>query len=150
MKPLPPTAGTSAAWLIRIALGAVFVFASAGKIMDPAAFASIIANYRILPPILVEATAVVLPWIEALCGLALIFGRFDKGAAMLICLMMVVFIGLILYNGYRGLNVACGCFSLAAKAPANVAWNTGRNLLILAVGTWLLFRPRPMNRASLR
>ena len=114
LKPNPPTAGSVAAWLIRIALGAVFVFASIGKIADPNAFAAIIANYRILPPILVATTAVVLPWIEVLCGLALIFGRYDKGAAMLVCLMMVVFIGLILYNGYRGLNVACGCFSLAA------------------------------------
>ena len=150
MKSNPPTAGTSAAWLIRITLGAVFIFASAGKIAEPGAFASIITNYQVLPPNLVAATAVVLPWVEALCGLALIFGRFDKGAALLVCLMMVVFIGLILYNGYRGLNVACGCFSLSAKAPSNIAMNTIRNLLILAAGAWLLYRPKQLTQAPLR
>lgn len=150
MQIIQTTASDKAAWTIRFALGALFIYASTGKIADPAAFAAIIANYRILPETPAVATAVVLPWIEALCGLALITGRFEKGAALLVCLMMVVFIGLILYNGYRGLNVACGCFSLSAKAPSNIALNTIRNLLILAAGAWLLYRPKQLTQAPLR
>ena len=98
-------------------------------------------NYQLLPPALVSATAIIFPWVEALCGLALIFGRFDKGAALLVSMMMVVFIGIILYNGYRGVNVACGCFSLAAKEPSNIVLNTLRNLLILVAGAWILLLP---------
>jgi uncharacterized membrane protein YphA (DoxX/SURF4 family) len=93
---------------------------------------------------------VVFPWIEAVCGLALVFGRFEKGAALVVSLMMVVFTGLILYNGYRGLNIACGCFSLAAHAPSNIAVNTLRNLLILAAGAWVLFFSRRQQMASVR
>jgi uncharacterized membrane protein YphA (DoxX/SURF4 family) len=124
--------------IVRIGLGAVFLFSSAGKIADPSAFAAIVANYQLLPPPLVSATTVIFPWIEAICGLALVFGRLEKGAALLVSLMMVVFIAIILYNGYRGLNIACGCFSLSAKAPSNIALNTLRNFFILAAGAWVL------------
>ncbi|WP_319521183.1 MauE/DoxX family redox-associated membrane protein [uncultured Desulfosarcina sp.] len=131
---------------IRIGLGAVFLFSSAGKIADPRAFMDIVAHYRLLPPSLVWATAVFLPWIEALCGLALVFGRFEKGAALLVSVMMVGFIAVTVFNGYRGLDVACGCFSVTARKPSNIALNSLRDLFILAAGLWVLFythRPRP-------
>ncbi len=150
VRPFPSPAVRNITRVLRILLGALFLFASAGKIADPAAFAAIITNYQLLPPKLVLATAVVLPWIEAVCGLALVFGRYKNGAAALVCLMMVVFTGLILYNGYRGLNVACGCFSLAAKEPSNFAVNTLRNLLILGAGVWVFFFSSSRPGASVR
>ncbi len=139
MRPLPPAVVKNVTIVVRILLGAVFLFSCAGKIADPAAFAVIVTNYQLLPPVLVSLTAVIFPWIEAVCGLSLVFGRFEKGAALLVSLMMVVFIGIILYNGYRGLNIACGCFSLSAQAPSNISLNTLRNLFILAAGTWVFF-----------
>lgn len=139
MRPFPPAAVNTATIIVRLLLGAVFLFSSAGKIADPEAFAEIVTNYRLLSPPLVWATAVIFPWIEATCGLALVFGRLEKGAALLVSLMMIVFIGIILYNGYRGLNIACGCFSLSAKEPSDIGLNTLRNLFILAAGSWVLF-----------
>jgi uncharacterized membrane protein YphA (DoxX/SURF4 family) len=137
-------------FVVRIALGAIFLFSCADKIADPAAFATIVTNYQLLPPMLVSATAVVFPWIEAVCGLALIFGRLEKGASLLVSLMMIVFTGLILYNGYRGLNIACGCFSLAAATPSNIAVNTLRNLFILAAGVWVFFFSNPRLPTAVR
>ena len=142
MRPLPPATVNTATIIVRLLLGAIFLFSSAGKIADPAAFAAIVTNYQLLSPQLVWATAVIFPWIEATCGLALVFGRFEKGAALLVSLMMIFFIGIILYNGYRGLNIACGCFSLSAKAPSDIVLNTVRDLFILAAGTWVLFFPK--------
>lgn len=150
MRPHPSAVVKNVTVVIRIALGAVFLFSCVGKIADPTAFAAIVTNYQLLPPPLVSATAVVFPWIEAVCGLALVFGRLEKGAALLISLMMVVFTGLILYNGYRGLNIACGCFSLAANEPSNIAVNTLRNLVILAAGAWVLFFSKHQRLASVR
>ena len=150
MRPLPPAAINNITVVVRITLGAIFLFSCAGKIADPEAFAAIVTNYRLLPPLLVSATAVIFPWVEAVCGLALVFGRLEKGAALLVSLMMVVFTGLILYNGYRGLNIACGCFSLAAHAPSNIAANTLRNLLILAAGAWVLFFSRGQRLTPVR
>ena len=150
MRPHPSAIVKNVTVVIRIALGAVFLFSCAGKIAAPAAFAAIVTSYQLLPPPLVSATAVVFPWIEAVCGLALVFGRLEKGAALLINLMMVVFTGLILYNGYRGLNIACGCFSLAANDPSNIAVNTLRNLVILAAGAWVLFYSKHQQLAPVR
>ena len=139
MRPHSATVVGHVTLVIRFVLGAVFLFSSAGKIANPDAFATIITNFQLLPPQLVSVTAVIFPWIEAVCGVALVVGRFEKGAALLVNVMMIVFIGIILYNGYRGLNVACGCFSLAAKEPSNIMLNTLRNLVILAAGGWVLF-----------
>ena len=150
VRPIPSNAVKNVTVIARIILGAVFLFSCIGKIADPTAFAAIVANYQLLPPPLVSTTAVIFPWIEALCGLALIFGRFEKGAALLVSLMMVVFTGLTLYNGYRGLNIACGCFSLSAKAPSNIAVNALRNLSILAAGAWVLAFPKRQRQTSAR
>jgi uncharacterized membrane protein YphA (DoxX/SURF4 family) len=139
VRAFSPTVVKIVTIILRIGLGAVFLSSSAGKIADPSAFAAIVANYQLLPPPLVSATAVIFPWVELTCGLALVLGRLEKGAALLVSLMMVVFIAIILYNGYRGLNIACGCFSLAANAPSNIALNTLRNFSILAAGAWVLF-----------
>lgn len=150
MKTFPPAVVKTVTIIVRILLGVVFLFSSIGKIADPSAFAAIVTNYQLLPPLLVGAVAVVFPWIEVTCGLSLVFGRFEKGAALLVSLMMVFFIGLLLYNGYRGLNIACGCFSLAAKEPSSIALNTLRNLIILAAGAWVLFFSSPRQRMSAR
>ena len=148
VRPLPSAVVENVTIVVRIALGATFLISCSGKIADPGAFAAIVTNYQLLPPPLVSATAVLFPWVEAVCGLALVFGRLEKGAALLVTLMMIVFTGLILYNGYRGLNIACGCFSLAANAPSNIAVNTLRNLLILVAGAWVLFFSRRQRLTS--
>lgn len=139
MRPHSATVVGHMTLVIRVVLGAVFLFSSAGKIANPDAFATIVTNFQLLSPQLVSLTAIILPWVEAICGVALVVGRMEKGAALLVSAMMMVFIAIILYNGYRGLNVACGCFSLAAKEPSNITLNTLRNLVILAAGGWVLF-----------
>lgn len=143
VTPQPSAAIKTVTIAVRILLGAIFLFSSVGKIADPEAFHAVVINYRLLPPSLVTATAVIFPWIEALCGLALILGRYEKGAALLVSTMMIVFIGIGFYNGYRGLNIACGCFSLTAKAPSSIAVNTLRNMAILMAGAWVLILPGP-------
>lgn len=139
MRPHSATVVVHMTHVIRFVLGAVFLFSSAGKIANPDAFAAIVTNFQLLSPQLVSVTAILLPWVEAICGVALVVGRMEKGAALLVSAMMMVFIAIILYNGYRGLNVACGCFSLAAKEPSNITLNTLRNLVILAASGWVLF-----------
>ncbi len=122
----------------RILLGATFIIAGYGKILDPAGFADIIANYNILPDNLVNITALILPWIEMCAGLALVFGWYVKGAALLVNAMMVVFIGLFAYNQYRGLDISCGCFSLSPKKPDNLLLDMTRDMFILATGLWVM------------
>jgi uncharacterized membrane protein YphA (DoxX/SURF4 family) len=151
VKPhFPSTVAQTLTVVIRTVLGSVFLYACAAKIIHPAAFASIIAEYQLLPAFLVAPTAVTLPWLEALCGMALVCGRFEKGAALLVGLMMAIFIGITLYNGYRGLNIACGCFSLAATEPTDIGLHILRNLLIMAAAAWVLLFPARRHTESAR
>lgn len=136
--------------LLRMTLGGIFIYASLDKIADPAGFAEAIANYRILPPGLVPITAICLPWVEAMCGTALFIGRFELGSSMLINMMMVVFIGSTLYNGHRGLDIACGCFTLSAKEPSNIVLNTIRDIAILTIGVWVMFNAKRWQSATVR
>ena len=126
------------ALLIRTGLGIVFVWASGDKIIQPAAFAEIIKNYQILPASVVPPVAIVLPWIEGLCGLLLISGRLVPGATLVVNLMLFVFILLTGLNLYRGLDINCGCFSVSPDTNRETTWNIVRNSLLLATSSWLL------------
>jgi len=126
---------------IRVLLGAVLLWASLSKIINPQGFAQIVSNYRILPPVLVNSVAIVLPWIEALCGLCLITGRLIQGSALIFVGLMVIFVLLTGVNIYRGLDINCGCFSVAIKEnPASQWSNLLRNLVFLVLGIFLLRR----------
>jgi putative oxidoreductase len=104
-------------WLtirVQIALGAIFLVAALPKIADPPSFAHMIYNYRLVPGSLVNAMALVMPWIEILAGLALILGVWRREAATLIGLLLLVFIAAIGFNLSRGHAVDCGCFDVHA------------------------------------
>ena len=71
-------------WLtirVQIGLGAIFLVAALPKIADPPSFAHMIYNYRLVPGALVNAMALVMPWVEILAGLALILGVWRREAA---------------------------------------------------------------------
>ena len=104
-------------WLtirVQIALGVFFVAAALPKIVDPPSFAHMIYNYRIIPWPLINPMAVVMPWLELLCGLALIFGIWKDTARTIIGAMLLVFILAISVNLARGNAIDCGCFDVSA------------------------------------
>lgn len=98
--------------LIRIALGVLFVAAALPKISDPPAFAHVIYNYKLLPALLLNAMALVLPWLELLCGLALVLGIWKQPAAGIVLAMLLVFVAALGINVLRDNAVNCGCFDL--------------------------------------
>ena len=100
-------------WLtirVQIALGVLFVAAALPKIVDPPSFAHMVYNYRIVPGQFVNLMALIMPWIELLCGLALILGVWKEAARTIIGLMLAVFILAIGINLARGNAIDCGCF----------------------------------------
>ena len=123
--------------LLRIVIGIIFVWASYGKILDPAGFGRIVQNYSILPEILINPVSVILPWVEAVAGILLISGFFVTGASMIINLMMFTFISAFLINIYRGIDVSCGCFSLSVETTKSMYRYLIRDLIILMAGIWI-------------
>ena len=96
----------------------MFVVAALPKIADPPAFAHMIYNYRLLPGGLVNALALVLPWVELFAGLALILGVWKKEAAVVAVALLLVFIVVIGINLARGHAVDCGCFDVRSAGKS--------------------------------
>ena len=94
----------------RCVVGAVFIWSGIIKIAAPLQFAQDVANYRIFPPSLSLLIALVLPWIEVLCGLLLVLGLWSRAAALLLSGLLSGFLVLIGTTIIRGIDVACGCF----------------------------------------
>ena len=106
----------TSAWLtirVQLALGVLFVVAALPKIIDPPSFAHMIYNYRIVPAKLINLMALTMPWVELLCGLALIVGVWRRAALLLIAAMLLVFITAIGINLGRNNAIDCGCFNVA-------------------------------------
>ena len=96
--------------VLRVGLGALFLYAGVIKIITPAAFAGSIANYQVLPYAGNYLAAAVLPWIEVICGALLVTGWRTRSAAALVALMNAFFIILLFSTVARGLDIDCGCF----------------------------------------
>ena len=116
-------------WLARLAVAALFLGACIAKIRDPEGFALAVSRYRILPDVLVNPVAIILPWIELLSGLAVLAGpaRFRAAGALVITGMLAVFTIAISLNLLRGIEASCGCFSTRADAAVSDSWNLVRN-----------------------
>lgn len=80
--------------LARLIIGGLFIYMGIVKIQDPIAFLKQVNLYEMLPqtpPHLLNTTAVLLPWLEVVCGLALVLGVYLRGAGTIIALMLAVF-----------------------------------------------------------
>jgi putative oxidoreductase len=97
--------------VLRLFLGALFVFSASDKVLDPQKFAIAVRGYNLLPVALTNLFALVLAWSELLSGVLLILGIYTRQAAAAVLLMLVMFIGAVAAAIIRGLVIDCGCFS---------------------------------------
>lgn len=97
--------------IVRLILAVLFIYAGITKIINPADFASDIDNYLILPYFFVTFVAVILPWMEVICGGLLLANRWVQTSSLLVLLMMTVFLIAIASAMVRGLDIECGCFA---------------------------------------
>lgn len=123
--------------ILRLSMGAVFLYASYDKILHPAAFAKAVYNYQILPDIFVNLAALTLPWLELLMGLCLITGLWLPGTTIMTTGLLAVFIGALVFNQLRGLDAHCGCFSTEAKGGPAGLWTVARDVCFLAISAYM-------------
>jgi putative oxidoreductase len=142
------------AFFVRFSLGLVFLYSAWPKIADPPAFAEMIWNYRILPGVMVNPLAIILPWLELLAGLALISGWLRKGAALTAGCMLIVFIAALSVDLIRGIAVDCGCFSVVSEAKtteqlfAAMKLDLVRDAALLLLSAFVLLSRSPIATAS--
>lgn len=125
--------------LFRTALGAVFLYASYDKILNPGPFALAVANYRLLPDWGVNVVAVLMPWVEFWCALMLLSGQWVRTSSFLVGGLLVVFIAAVGISVGRGLDVDCGCFSASSSRKVGVKLLI-QDALLLAMALVLFLR----------
>ena len=109
------------ALVLRIALGAVFVYAAWTKLRTPwELFAMSIDSYQLLPLKAVELVARTLPWFELAVGLLLVAGFWLRSAAAATALLLAVFFALMVRAYAKGMEINCGCFG----ANDIISWKT--------------------------
>ncbi len=127
-----------------VILALVFLAAAVPKIADPAAFALAIYRYQLAPSAAINALAILFPWTELVAAIALLIGpRLRRGALLVLLILLAVFTAAISINLYRGVDIACGCFSVKASDGHLGALNLARNAALFALATWALHRTRP-------
>lgn len=94
----------------RFLVGFIFIIAAIPKIADPSSFAKSIQAYQLIPTILINITALVIPWVELLIGIFLIVGVLLRGSAILSAGLFAAFSIIIAVSLIRGLTIDCGCF----------------------------------------
>ena len=126
--------------LLRVAFGLVFLVASVSKLAHPAEFAQIIVNYQLLPDMLVNPLALYLPWLELVCGAALVTNTFVRGASAVLNFLLLVFLGTLWFNVSRGLDISCGCFTVNPQAQGGMIDSAVRDTAIFALGLVVMVR----------
>ena len=101
--------------IVALIIGGIFIYAGVIKAMDPVGFANDIDNYKILPWPLTVRLAFYLPWLEILCGLAVILGLLYRGGLLILTMLISIFIIASVIAKVRGVDITCGCFGHASR-----------------------------------
>ena len=92
-----------------------------------------------IPDPMINLVAIILPWLELICGILLLTGFWHRSAAFIVSLMMIVFIIAISTAILRGLDIECGCFGSGTSAN----WTRIlEDLFLLAFSLQILFFPK--------
>jgi uncharacterized membrane protein YphA (DoxX/SURF4 family) len=127
---MPALAHPDAVIAIRTLIALVFVSAAIGKMRNWPIFQGVVANYRLLPQVLVRPVTYFLPPAEAAIGATLptgLFAPWAEAAAALLLGVFAVAMGINLLRGRR--HIDCGCFQGTLKQP--LSWVlVSRNALL--------------------
>lgn len=119
--------------LTRWILGAVFIYAGSIKLLEPKTFALLIEAYGVVPESLLLPVSIVLPALEVAAGIGIFFDI--EGSLAVIAGLLVLFIAILGYGIWMGMDVDCGCFGPddpEAKAFHGLWQSLFRDLLMLA------------------
>lgn len=94
--------------LSRWGLALIFLYAGIPKLISWYDFALIVNSYAILPESLAIPAAIFIAALEVVAAIALLCGRVEGLSA--IAGLLLLFIGVLSYALWLGLDIDCGCF----------------------------------------
>lgn len=132
--------------VLRWLIGVLFLWAAISKIGNPREFLGSVYAYELpFPRLILQGVAVVLPWLELLCGLLLVAGFWPETALFVATVLLGVFVLATGQAWARGLKIDCGCFNLDFLGPGlssslkfveTAAFAFFRNLGLLGLIAW--------------
>ena len=146
--------------LLRWLLAVLMLWAAVSKLADITEFLGSIYAYQVpLPRSLLQTAAVVLPWVELLCGLLLLAGFWRQTALLIVTGLMVIFVFATGQAWARGIDISCGCFNLEmfgiqARLPGlahfleSVSFAFFRNLALASLAGFLLLKETRSSTAA--
>lgn len=146
-------------WVMRLLVGATFVFSGFAKTVDPWGFVYKLQEYLAawgldwLPREALLCLAIGLAMLEFVCGLMLALGCLRRAAVWILSAMMAVMLPLTFYIMIANPVADCGCFGdawvlsntatffknlvLAAMLVCLILWNAGVGTLIDPLLQWI-------------
>ena len=138
------TANRTVVLIFRLILAGFFILSASGKLVDIERYSvDAVYNFGVLPMVLARPFGLVMPFIELLCGLGLLFGVLTRLSALGIALMSLSFFiakGIVLSQGR---SIECGCFGAIIDTLASVT--IFMDIPMMAFGLVILFAP-PQSR----
>lgn len=118
----------------RWVLALVFFCAAVPKLFNIDQFAATIDAYAILPDMLLMPTAIVLPVVEIVLAIGLLFNRLYCKFGLL--LLLLFFICVLSYAIFQGLDIDCGCFG-----PEDPEYSAFKGLRVALVRDIVMLTP---------
>jgi uncharacterized membrane protein YphA (DoxX/SURF4 family) len=136
--------------LIRIArwiLGGVFIYLGVVKALHPVDFLKIIREYGVVEGhIALNLMAVILPWLEVVCGVLLLVGLAVRGTALVVLVLLLSFTGLLFNRAWTmhevqsiplcAVRFDCGC----GTGEVLICRKLAENALLSMLAIFLLAR----------
>ena len=119
--------------LTRWLLGGIFIYAGSTKLLEPKTFTVLIEAFGIVPESLLIPVGIALPALEVAAGIGLLFDI--KGSLSVIAGLLGMFIAMLGYGIWIGLDVDCGCFGPQdpeAEAFHSLKISLYRDMIMLA------------------
>lgn len=111
--------------LIRVLISVIFLWSGLSKLINPAEFAVIVDGYGLISDAWILPLAMILPLLEMVFGLGLLLEI--RGSLAVITGLLMLFLAILSYGIWLGLDVDCGCFG--PKDPESEAIHSLRPAL---------------------
>jgi hypothetical protein len=124
--------------VVQLALGAVFLLSTGGKLRDPLGFARAVAEYRLLPRWLAYGLALLLIPMEGLLAVSHLTGFLLALAVPAGLVMLTIFAAVVQLTLRRGSVLPCYCFgseggeTMSRRTLARLRLLVGGEALLLA------------------
>ena len=118
----------------RLLLAAIFLTSSYGKLVDIERYSvDAVYDFGILPMTLARPFGLVMPFIELLCALGLLFGVLTRLSALGVALMSLAFFIAKAMVLSQGRSINCGCFGAVIDTLASVTIFMDIPMMLLAM-----------------